>query len=352
MLTIKQLPSGSYNTLIYDYTDTNGKRHYKSITAPSKKEVKFLVAEFLASREDKKNDEINMTVGEAIDSYINSSENTLAASTIRTYTSIRRSAFQEIMDVPIKDVTNIMLQKAVDNYAKDHAPKTTKERYSLIVSCISVFDKKAKFDVTLPKLKKEKIEIPTKDEVMKLLECAKGTDAEIPLCLLALCGMRPCEISALEIKDIDFEAGTAYIHQDMVRDKFNRPILQDNTKTPAGTRTIKLFKPVLEILKPLQGKKGFVTDLKPDYIYRRNSKLTKQHKLKYYHPYSLRHYCVSVMIRMDVPKKYIADYVGHESEAMINAVYAHIMRDQKDDIFNKVERFYDQMQNEMQDKQK
>lgn len=348
MATIKQLPSGMYNVLVFDYKDSSGKRHYKSITAETKREVTRLMSEFLAQRNDRKEERTVMTVGEAIDDYIKSTKRTLGASTIRTYTSIRRSAFQEIMDVPINEVTSIMLQKAVDNYAKNHAPKTTKERYSLIVSCIAVYDKKAEFNVTLPKPKKEKIEIPTKQEVMTLLECAKGTDVEIPLYLIALCGMRPCEVSALMIEDIDFKKGTAYIHQDFVRDEHNRPVLQDNTKTPAGTRTIHLFEPVLKVLKPLEGKKGFVTPLLPDYIYRRNDKLIRTNRLKYYKPYTYRHYCVSVMLRMGVPKKYIADFIGHESENLIEKIYGHIMEDQKADVFEGVETFYKQMQNEMQ----
>lgn len=348
MAKINQLPSGSYNTLVYDFTDPNGKRHYKSITAPSRKEVKLLVAEFLASRETEKKSNIAMTVGEAIDAYLESTKKSLAPTSRRTYISMRRSAFQEIMDVPINKLTSTMFQTAIDNYGKNHAPKTTKERYSFIKKCIKIQFKDADYDIKLPRPKKSKVVIPTKNEVMKLLECAKGTDVEIPLCLLALCGMRPCEISALEVDDIDFEKGTAYIHQEYVRDEFNKPLIQDNTKTLAGTRTIKLFKPALELIKPLKGKQKFVTDLLPDYIYRRHEKIVRQNKLKYYKPYLLRHYCVSVMLRMHVPQNYVAAYVGHDGEEMVKKIYGHIMEDQQADVFEGVEVFYSNFHNEMQ----
>ena len=72
MAKIKQLPSCNYNALVYDYTDDKGKPHYKSITAESKKEVKILVAEFLAQRDESKPKVTEITVGEAIDNYIES----------------------------------------------------------------------------------------------------------------------------------------------------------------------------------------------------------------------------------------------------------------------------------------
>jgi hypothetical protein len=40
---INELPSGNFNAKVFDYTDASGKRHYKSITAPSKREVKKLL---------------------------------------------------------------------------------------------------------------------------------------------------------------------------------------------------------------------------------------------------------------------------------------------------------------------
>lgn len=33
MATAKKLPSGSWRCQVYDYTDENGKRHYKSFTS-------------------------------------------------------------------------------------------------------------------------------------------------------------------------------------------------------------------------------------------------------------------------------------------------------------------------------
>ena len=45
--------------------------------------------------------------------------------------------------------------------------------------------------------------------------------------------------------------------------------------------------------------------------------------------HDLRHYLVSVMLSLNIPKMYIADYVGHADEHMIDTVYGHIMASKK-----------------------
>ena len=37
MATAKKLPSGSWRCRVYDYTDENGKKHYKSFTSDNPK---------------------------------------------------------------------------------------------------------------------------------------------------------------------------------------------------------------------------------------------------------------------------------------------------------------------------
>lgn len=59
MATAKKLPSGSWRCQVYDYTDENGKRHYKSFTstdqsAKGKREAERLAADYAADKEQKK----------------------------------------------------------------------------------------------------------------------------------------------------------------------------------------------------------------------------------------------------------------------------------------------------------
>ena len=42
----QKMPSGNWRVRVYDYTDKDGKKHYKSFTASSKKEAMFLASEY------------------------------------------------------------------------------------------------------------------------------------------------------------------------------------------------------------------------------------------------------------------------------------------------------------------
>ena len=86
MATAKKLPSGSYRCQIYDYTDDNGKRHYKSFTAATKKEAEYLATSF--KLEEASTAKGNLTVGKATEQYINNRLSILSPTTVRTYTGI------------------------------------------------------------------------------------------------------------------------------------------------------------------------------------------------------------------------------------------------------------------------
>ena len=44
------LPSGSIRVQVYDYTDAEGKKHYKSFTAPTKKQALAMAADWKANK--------------------------------------------------------------------------------------------------------------------------------------------------------------------------------------------------------------------------------------------------------------------------------------------------------------
>ncbi len=47
------LPSGNIRIQVYDYTDVEGKKHYKSFTAPTRQEAKYLAAQWKAGKTEK-----------------------------------------------------------------------------------------------------------------------------------------------------------------------------------------------------------------------------------------------------------------------------------------------------------
>ena len=69
MATARRLPSGSWRVQVYAGRDAAGKRIYRSITAPTKKEAEYVAAEYIFKAKTKSHVTPNFTVGEAFDDY-------------------------------------------------------------------------------------------------------------------------------------------------------------------------------------------------------------------------------------------------------------------------------------------
>ena len=87
MAKAKQLQSGNWRVLLYVGTE-NGKRKYKSFTAPTKKQAEYMAAEYAILPGAKKKAE-SMTLGEDIDRYIATKEGVLSPKTVREYKRLR-----------------------------------------------------------------------------------------------------------------------------------------------------------------------------------------------------------------------------------------------------------------------
>ncbi len=90
MATAKKLPSGNYRVRVHI---GNGK--YKSFTAEKKADAEYAANLYLQTYKDKKSPS-KITVGEAIDQYIESKSNILSPSTIRGYKVMRQNYLKSI----------------------------------------------------------------------------------------------------------------------------------------------------------------------------------------------------------------------------------------------------------------
>ena len=108
MAKAKKLPSGSWRVLLYCGKRENGKPIYKSFTAPTKKQAEADAALYAIQKRHK--DESGLTVGEAIDKYIENKENVLSPTTIAGYRMTRRNHLQGIMEMPLSEITNALVQ--------------------------------------------------------------------------------------------------------------------------------------------------------------------------------------------------------------------------------------------------
>lgn len=325
-----------------------GNKKYRSVTGATRAEAiqkaEKLQAELLAEREKQKSDNPydDLTVAEAMERYVEAKKNALSPKTYREYTQTRKNSLKLLHDIKIGELTQEQVQIAVGEAAVDHEPKTVRNMHGLLSSALKMFRPDFILHTKLPQKKKPDIVIPTEADVVALLTEVRGTDIDAPVHLAALCGMRMSEILGLRWDKIDFEKKTICVCAAKVRDIDNNIVLK-GTKSTAGERMIKMLPAVETALRrtreAMPGSE-FVTDLKSNNIYDRYQKALKAVCDKHYTFHELRHYAASVMIMLGIPVKYIADYLGHETEDMVNRVYGHIMADKKDEMFDRLASYY------------
>ena len=320
-----------------------GNSKYKSIFGKTKKESLQRALEFeneLKTKREKRSGS-DLTVGEALERYVESKKGTLSPKTYREYTRTRPLTFPELHDIPIEDLTQEQVQIAVSHEAAIHEPKTVRNKHGLLSAALRMFRPDFTLHTTLPQKIKKSIVIPDEKDIIALLNETKGTEMELPIMLAAIGGMRESEICGLKWECVDFEKRTVSIKNAMVYDVDNNLVLK-GTKTTASDRkmhmTDLLFQSFMRNRDPSQ---IFVTQLTPPQIYERYKKLLRKCcPGKDYTFHQLRHYACSSLIALGIPNKYIADYLGHETEEMVNRVYGHIIADKKDPIFDRIDTYY------------
>ena len=343
---ITQLPSGAYHATVYSHTDEAGKRHYESFTGHDYNQLMLDIVSFKndkrISRIDESLGKTKLTVASAMDQYIESKSAILSPSTIASYKAIRRNNLLSIQKLTVKQVTQELVQIAINQEAMNKTPKTVRNIHGFLAAVLQVYRPDLILRTTLPQKTKSAIAIPTEEEVKLLVAATKDTEMEIPLLLAACCGMRRSEIAALTWKDIDFTKNTITIKKALVLDDDNE-LIEKTTKTTAGTRVIRMFPVVAEALihyKEHHPDTGEYITIRPDIISHRFEKLVKRTGIPHYRFHDLRHYTVSVMLSLNIPKNYIADFVGHETENMIDKVYGHIMQSRKTSAEDLMQNYY------------
>lgn len=322
MATAKKLPSGNWRVLIYTGTD-NGKRQYKSFTAATKKQAEYNAALFGVKR---KRPDTGITVGDAIDRYIDSKSAVLSPKTINEYRAIRKRGNDRFMALKLDKITDEQIQTEISDFSTTHSPKTTRNVFALFRSAARLFRADFAPVVTLPQSERTEVTIPTDEAVKQLLGASTG-DLKTAVMLAALLGLRRSEICGLNWSDV--KERTVSINKAVVMDE-SRNWVTKTTKTTLSTRTLEMPGTLSAYLEPLRSK-GAVIGLSPDDVTVDFIELCKTLGINV-HFHSLRHYYASTLLEMGVPDMYTMRRMGHSSTSMLKAVYQHIKDKRQQEI--------------------
>ena len=325
MAKAKKLPSGSWRVQVYDYTDAQGKRHYKSFTvddpsAAGRREAERLAATWAVQKKMESNPS-TMTLKAAFSSYIESREAILSPATIREYKRSAKTDLQELMPIKICDLTQETIQQAINHEALTHSPKSVRNMHGLLSAVLQAYRPAFALRTSLPQKERPALYIPSDDEVRRIIDCTSGTVMELPILLAAFGPMRRGEICALDSRDIS--GNIVHVCRNMVRDSSGKWVIK-KPKSYAGDRYIDF--PDF-VAKKWNGITGKIVPLNPANISDRFSVILKHAGVPHFRFHDLRHYSASIQHALGIPDAYIMQRGGWGSDPILKAVYRHALDD-------------------------
>lgn len=318
MATAKKQKDGTWR--IQPCVTVHGEKRRTNIRAASKREAEQLALEWVEAQGPSKKD--GLTLGEAMDLYIENRRAVLSPSTIRGYITIRQNAVPKLLSERVDKITAERVQSEMNAYAADHSPKTVQNVHCFISATLKAYAPRVQLFTRLPQKEDKEIRIPSPEEVDIILERSNGLKLQIPILLALFCGLRASEIAALHVSNV--KEDYIVIKEAMVRGE-NGQVLK-GPKSSSGHRSIPCAVDLCEKLKAAaaQNPTGRVTNMPSTEISNRWGKFAGNLPIPHINFHALRHYYASYALLHQVPIDYVAAMMGHSSRDMIERVYKHL----------------------------
>lgn len=260
----------------------NGKLNRKSVYGNTRKEIKEKITKALAEIQSKTYiEKNNITLIEIIDNLLNESftANKIKETTFnRNLQTKKVIAKLNIANMPIQEITRTNINSDLSKLT-DYANSTIEKIHILIGQAFNYatlneiinknpFTIKGSVLKPISKKKDKDIEaLEIEEQKLFLNELEKNYDTYTDVFYIALfTGMRVGEILALSANDLDFETRIIYVNKTLTKDKNEKIIIGDTTKTYSGIRTVPIISPLLPILEKYKNRNGLLFQYKNKFI--------------------------------------------------------------------------------------
>lgn len=314
MAKAKKLPSGNWR--VQASATIDGKLIRKSFTASDKKRAEIAALEWQNKIYKFANEPTQLTLGEAIERYIDSRRNVLSPVTIATYEKIKKNYFVEMQSKKLSNISQNMLQGEINQLCEKLSPKTIRSVWGLISATIKNATNET-INVTLPKKRKIIYSTPDLQTSLKILSACKGTEIELPVTLALRLGLRISEICGLKWSAIYED----YIVIDNVIVSYGTEEYEKTPKSAAGNRKI----PLPQDIKDLINSQPKIND----YVVPKNSKaigamfrrILANNNIPHCRFHDLRHATASAMALLNIPDRYAMKIGGWDSPDVLRSIY-------------------------------
>lgn len=281
--------------------------------------------------------------GSALENYIAQREQVLSQSTIREYKRAQKN-YNDICNIPVSDITQDIIQRHINEFTKNHSAKSVRDNHALISAVLRAYRPDFALNTTLPQKQRPELYIPSNEDIKSIMWTAQNTEMEIPILLAAFGPMRRGEICALQYEDI--QGKRVHVCRNMVINEYNQYIVK-SPKSYAGDRYIDFPEFVIQSLGTGTGR---ITALNPNMITSRFYHVLKKSNVPHFRFHDLRHYCASILHAIGTPDAYIMERGGWGNDGTLKNVYRHALEDQKIKMTDKANKYFNDMQHEMQHK--
>ncbi len=335
MATAKQLPSGKWRVQVYD--KETGKR--VSFTAETKRKADLLAIEWQEGKRDRIRRGI--TLGEAVDKYIEGRDGVLSPSTIQGYRKMRKCYLSdELAEVPVKNLTSELMQGEIKRLSRVMSAKTVHNYYGLITASLSEVNADIKLKVSLPNIQKKFIELPPVEDV---IAAVKGTNIELPAMLSMWLSLSVSEIRGIRIDSI--KDGVLTIRESVVQVD-GEAVHKESTKAFERTRRLTVPPYIMGLIQQTDAYKtgaGYIETRSGDSIRMRFRRVIKNAGLPHMSFHQLRHMNASVMAMLNVPEKYAQERGGWKTPHTMKRVYQHTFSKERTKVDETIDTYFEEL---------
>lgn len=334
----QKLKSGNYRVVLPVGYDEQGKRKYKSFTADEEWKAIKMASDYKEGRIEERIDK-NITLGKAMEEYIDTRANVLEPTTLRNYKQLSKYCFQDIVNKRISSLKPIDIQKSINLESTRVSPKYIKNAYGFLKSVLKMFEININLNgIMIPKIIKKEKELPSFEKVFYIV---KGTSSELPVLLAAWLSLRIGEIIGLQYQDIDKTNMKIKIRRTIIQTE-NGFEVRDHCKTEKSIRTIQLPQYLLDLIKaqPHTNNTDFIVPLTRKAVYSRFKRLVEKQNIDMtFH--DLRHLNASVMLMLGVPDKYAMERGGWSTDHILKSVYQQTFDTEKQKVDKIIDNYFE-----------
>lgn len=326
-----------------------GRAIYKSIYGKTYTEVRLKMKNHT---EPEKTKPISISLVVWIEDYLKSQENKIKLSTVKVYERYLNSFIKPFFgNIALRKMNKDILQAFV-NSLSELSPSTVKGIFSFLRETLKKAGKKEYItpiwlDVELPKIKKNTIEVFTRDEqnkIEKTLDLDEyPNDIGILICLYT--GLRIGEACGLKWEDIDFESGTMLVNRTIQRMTVDgKSVLRElPPKSETSYRKIPIPSCLLKKLKIAyrNSQSAYVLStnyhiMDPRTFQYRHKRILEKAGVRYANVHTLRHTFSVRALELGFDIKTLSEILGHADATITLKTYAHSLDEHKR---NSMERF-------------